>query len=115
MDVSAEMVVDGQLTAYRVRDLGDFLAFYAPDVRVRDFVGTVLMDGVEAMRGQYGPLFRDSPNLRVDIPHRIVVGDYVIDEEQISGFILEGFPDTMRVAVAYRVQDGLIEEVVLFT
>jgi hypothetical protein len=25
----------------------------------------VLMDGLEAMRGQYGPLFRDSPQLKI--------------------------------------------------
>jgi hypothetical protein len=33
---------------------------YAADVKVRDFDGDVLMDGLEGMRGQYGPLFRDA-------------------------------------------------------
>jgi hypothetical protein len=89
-----------------------FLRFYAAGVKVRDFDGNVLMDGLEAMRGQYGPLFRDSPELGVQIPRRMAAGQYVIDEEDISGFILAGFPSAMRAVVVYRVRDGLIHDVV---
>lgn len=77
-------VVDRQVAAYRDRDLERFLACYAADVKVKDFDGNVLIDGLEAMRGQCGPLFRGSPQLRADIPRRIVAGDYVIDEEDTS-------------------------------
>ena len=94
-------VVDRQVAAYRDRDLERFLACYAADVKVKDF------DGLEAMRGQYGPLFRDSPQLRADIPRRIVTGDYVIDEEYGSGIVMAGFPPTEHIAVLYRVRDGL--------
>jgi hypothetical protein len=61
-------VVDRQIAAFRARDLERFLGCYATDVKIRDFDGNVLMDGPEAMRGQYGPLFRDSPRLSVEIP-----------------------------------------------
>lgn len=106
-------VVDRQIAAFRDRDLDRFLAFYAADVKVRDFDGNVLMDGIEGMRGQYGPLFRDSTQLSVEIPRRIVSGDHVIDEEDITGFVAAGFPPSMHVAVVYRVRDGLIHDVVL--
>jgi hypothetical protein len=106
-------VVDRQIAAFRGRDLERFLGFYAADITIRDFDGNVLMDGLAAMRGQYGPLFRDSPQLSVEIPRRMVAGDYVIDEEDISGFILAGFPTAMHAVVVYRVQDGLIHDVVL--
>jgi len=106
-------VVDRQLAAYRDRDLERFLACYAADVKVKDFDGNVLMDGLEAMRGQYGPLFRDSPQLRVDIPRRIMAGDYVIDEEYGSGIVMAGFPPEEHIAVVYRVRDGLIHDVIL--
>ena len=106
-------VVDRQVAAYRDRDLERFLGCYAADVKVRDFDGNVLMDGLEAMRGQYGPMFRDSPQLRADVPRRIVAGNYVIDEEDISGMVMAGFPPTMHAAVLYRVRDGLIHDVVL--
>lgn len=105
--------VDRQVAAYRDRDLERFLGCYAADVKVRDFDGNVLMDGLEAVRGQYGPAFRNSPQLQVDIPRRIVAGDYVIDEEDVSGMVVAGFPPTMHAAVIYRVRDGLIHDVVL--
>jgi hypothetical protein len=104
-------VVDRQIAAFRDRDLERFLGFYAAGVKVRDFDGNVLMDGLEAIRGQYGPLFRDSPELKVEIPRRIVAGEYVVDEEDISGFILAGFPSAMQAVVVYRVRDGLIHDV----
>jgi hypothetical protein len=66
-------VVDRQIAAFRDRDLERYLGFYAADVKIRDFDGNVLMEG---MRGMYGPLFRDSPELRVEIPRRMVAGDY---------------------------------------
>ena len=106
-------VVDRQVAAYRDRDLERFLGCYAADVKVRDFDGNVLMDGLEAVRGQYGPMFRDSPQLRADIPRRIVAGNYVIDEEDISGMVAAGFPRAMHAVVVYRVRDGLIHDVVL--
>src|SRR5215475_11615254 len=106
-------VVDRQVAAYRDRDLERFLACYAADVKVKDFDGTVLMDGLEAMRGQYGPLFRDSPQLKVEILRRMVAGEYVVDEEDLSGFVLAGFPSAMHAVVAYRVREGLIRDVVL--
>jgi hypothetical protein len=43
----------------------------------------------------------------------MVAGDYVVDEEDVSGFILAGFPPAMRVVVVYRVREGLIHDVVL--
>ena len=106
-------VVDRQIAAFRDRDLERYLGFFSADVRVSDFDGNVLMDGLEAMRGTYGPLFRDSPQLAVEIPRRMVAGDYVIDEEHLSGFILAGFPPEMHAVVVYRVQDRLIHDVVL--
>jgi hypothetical protein len=106
-------VVDRQAAAFRNRDLDGFLACYSPGVRIRDFDGNVIMAGHEAIRGMYGPLFRDSPELSVEILSRIAAGDYVIDAEHLSGFILAGYPSEMQVAVIYRLRDGLIQDVVL--
>jgi hypothetical protein len=108
----ATEVVDRQIAAFRDRDLERFLEFYSAGVKVRDFDGNVLMDGLAAMRGQYGPLFRDSPELSVEIPRRVAAGDYVVDEEQVSGFVLAGYPAAMHAVVVYRVRDGLIHDVV---
>jgi uncharacterized protein (TIGR02246 family) len=106
-------LVDRQIAAYRDRDLDGFLSCYAGDVKIRDFAGNVTMDGREGIRARYGPLFRDSPELSVEIPRRMVAGDFVIDEEEISGFVMTGFPPTMHAVVVYLVRDGLIQEVML--
>jgi uncharacterized protein (TIGR02246 family) len=105
-------LVDRQIAAFRDRDLDRFLSFYAEDVTIRDFDGNVLMVGHEGMRGMYEPLFRDSPELSAEVPRRIVSGDYLIDEEEISGFNLAGFPAAFNAAVVYRIRDGLIQDVV---
>jgi hypothetical protein len=110
-----QAVVDRQLAAYRDRDLARFLACYSPSITIRDFAGTVLMEGHEAMQSQYGPLFRDSPDLRVEVPRRIVSGEYVIDVEQVSGFNVAGLPREIHAVVVYRVQGAFIQDVVLLT
>ena len=62
----------------------------------------MLMDGLEPMRAQYAQLFRNSPELSVEIPRRMTAGEFVIDEEQLHGFNLPGFPAQMQVVVLYR-------------
>ena len=47
-------VVDRQIAAFRDRDLDRFLAFYAADVKVRDFDGNVLMEGWRGCAGSTG-------------------------------------------------------------
>ena len=68
--------------------------------------------GSRRCAGSTGRCF-DSPQLRADIPRRIVTGDYVIDEEYGSGIVMAGFPPTEHTAVLYRVRDGLIHDVIL--
>lgn len=106
-------LIDRQIAAYRARDLDAFLSFYAADVKIKDFDGNVLMDGIESMRQAYGQLFRDSPHLQLELPGRMVSGDFVIDEEIITGFILDGSPPTVHSVVVYQVRDGLIRQVQL--
>jgi hypothetical protein len=104
-------VVDAQVSAYRDRDLERFLACYSPSAVIKDLAGSVVMGGLDVMREQYGQLFRDSPELTVDIPQRIVIGDYVIDEEPVTGFNLPGYPAELHAVVAYQVTAGKISGV----
>jgi hypothetical protein len=76
---------------------------------IEDATGNVLMRGRDAMRAVYADLFRDSPNLHAEIATRIRVGDYVIDEEVVTGG--RGSPEPMRVAVIYHVDGDLIDHV----
>lgn len=104
-------VVAAQLDAYNARDLERFLDCYAQDAVIEDGAGNVMMRGRDAMRTLYGQVFSQSPELHCEIRQRIQVGQYIIDEEAITGFHLDGFPTEVHGAAAYRVVDGRIVHV----
>lgn len=105
---AAADVVQRQLNAYNARDLDAFVATYHPDVRLYGFPDTLQLQGHEAMRRDYGRLFAATPDLHAYVPRRIATGDYVIDEE-----IVTGVPGgaTVRATAIYEVRDGLITRV----
>lgn len=103
--------VDVQLEAYNARDLEAFLACYAPDVVVEDAGGQPMMTGHDGLRAVYGALFTQSPALHAEVTSRIRVGEFVIDEEHVTGANLTGFPAEVHAAVIYRVRDGRIMHV----
>lgn len=104
-------VIQDQVNAFNARDLERFLSFYAPSVVIEDGGGNVMMQGHEGMRAFYGPLFAQSPELHVDIPSRIHIDSWVIDEEEATGAQVEGFPPELHAAVVYQVVDGKIARV----
>lgn len=104
-------IVRGQVDAFNARDLDRFVSFYSADIVLEDGNGQIMAQGHDALRALYGRLFAQSPALHADIPQRIHVGAYVIDEEEASGFIFEGFPSEMHIAVIYRVEGDTIAHV----
>jgi len=110
MSVTTDLI-DGEIAAYRARNLDEFLSYYSADAAIRDGDGNVLVKGEQEMREYYGTLFRSSPDLRLEIPRRIEFGDYVIDEELVDGVNLEGYPQKLHCVVVYRVKDSKISHV----
>jgi hypothetical protein len=104
-------VVQGQVDAFNARDAERFVSFYSPDAVLQDGAGNVIAQGNEAIQAVYAQLFAQSPDLHVDILKRIHVGSWVIDEEQATGFILEGFPPEVHAPIVYRIEDGKIIKV----
>lgn len=112
--MSPSEVVEAQVAAYRDRDLERFLSFYAEDARIMDGDGRTLMTGIAEMRERYGASFAGSPALTIDIAERIVIGDYVIDEEHVANLGDPPSPDaTARAVAIYRVTGDLISQVML--
>ncbi|MEQ1516429.1 MAG: nuclear transport factor 2 family protein [Usitatibacteraceae bacterium] len=101
--------VDRQLAAYNAHDVDAFMRNFTQDCVIEDGVGTRLSTGHQEMRPRYEALFTNSPNLHCEITSRICVGEYVIDEEAITGRV----PDLPRAVVIYRVDknSGLISHV----
>jgi hypothetical protein len=101
-----EKVVQRQVEAYNRHDLEAFLETYSPEIRLYVFPAKELSSGLEAMRKTYGRLFASDPGLKVKIAGRIVQGDFVIDQEEVSR---RGDPFT-AVAI-YRVENNKITAV----
>ncbi len=108
-------IVEEQVAAYNARDLERFLSYYAPSAVIRDSSGATLYEGREAMRPVYEPLFSQCPALHVDIPSRLHIGQWVIDEEFVTGIDLPGAPTEMRAIAIYHVVDGMIQRVQFLT
>lgn len=101
-------VVQKQLEAYNSHDLEAFVSAYAPDVTVTSGEGRTLMTGREEIREQYARLFEGHRELRAEVPNRICVGSWVVDEERVH---VDG--QQMEALMAYEVTDGLIQRVVM--
>src|SRR5688500_6155547 len=107
--------VQDQVDAFNARDIDRFVRPFAPDVTAEDGAGNVTLQGQDALRTVYGPIFAQSPNLRVRIAHRIRVGAYVVDEEYVTGLNLAGVSPDMHGVAIYRVADDRIVHMRLLT
>jgi len=107
-------VVQAAIDAYHAHDLDRCLSFYAPDVVVKRVDGTILMEGAEAVRARYEKSISDHPNLHYDIPNRIALGSFVIDEERVTGYS-SGGPDVVRAVLVYRFTGDLIREILILS
>ena len=79
-----EAVVQRNLEAYNARDIDAFMSDYADDIKLYAYPNTLQTEGKEAMRKSYKDWFERTPDLRAFIKKRIVIGNKVIDEEQVT-------------------------------
>ena len=102
--MSAVDVVQRQVDAYNAQDLDAFCACFADDCVIADLNGAVTQQGAAALRARYQQMFAQYPENTARIVNRIVVGDVVIDHEDIRRSA-----DLSISAVAiYTVKNGLI-------
>jgi hypothetical protein len=99
--------------AFNNRDLDKFVSFYDPDIEIINGQGNQMMKGHDSIRPFYGKLFENSPKLHVRIRTRIVLTQHIVDEEEITGVNLEGFPAELHSAAIYRIMNGKIVHVQL--
>ena len=99
-------IVQRQVNAYNARDLEAFLSTYSEDVKIFNSDGKMTMEGHEAMRKVYDPIFESVTDLYCDITNRIAINNKVIDNEKVR------FRGQYVDAVAmYTVEDGKIVRV----
>jgi hypothetical protein len=103
---SPEAVVQRQLDAYNARELDALLATYAPDARQYELPATLLATGHADMRPRFAARFRE-PDLHARLLQRAVMGNIVIDHEEVTRNFPEG-RGKVDLVVIYEVADGLI-------
>ena len=102
--------VKAQLIAYNNQDIDTFMPNFHPDCICEDGQGNILLQGEVAMRESYGKMFAASPNLHCKLMSQTVVGNYVFDEERVTG--RAGSENAERhVMAVYRVENELITHV----
>ena len=101
-------LVQRQLDTYNVQDLDGFLACYADDVVVADLNGAVSSTGLAALRKRYAEMFAANPKNHARLVNRIVVGNTVIDHEDVRRS-----PDAapFQVAAIYTIRQAKISRV----
>lgn len=106
--MSAEAIVQKQFEAYNAQDLEAFLATYAADAVICDLNGAATQNGQADIRARYSAMFAQFPENRARLVNRMVLGDIVIDHEDV----MRG-PDGPRLeAIAiYTVKNGRIARV----
>ncbi|MFC4635552.1 nuclear transport factor 2 family protein [Dokdonia ponticola] len=84
--MAPQEIVQRQLDAYNNRDIETFLAMHAANAELYAFGETLpFVKGQEQIRTTYAEIFDTSPNLHSKLLHRIVLGNKVIDHEEITG------------------------------
>ena len=101
-----EIVVQRQLDAYNARDIDALLATYAPDARQYEHPATLLATGAAEMGARMAVRFEE-PNLHARLLQRVVMGNIVIDHEEVTRTFPEGSGRVDMVAI-YEVVDGKI-------
>ena len=101
-----EAVVQRQLDAYNARDLDALLATYSDDAQQFEYPATLLVSGAVQNRERSAARLRE-PNLHAKLLQRMVMGNVVIDREEVTRTFPEG-PGTLQVIAIYEVRDGKI-------
>jgi hypothetical protein len=104
----AEKLAQEQLEAYNNRDIEAFVQPYAENVKIFNFPSELLYEGREKMHDNYGRMFSRTPDLHCRLVNRMVMGNTVIDYEEVT--ISKKEPPFRAIAI-YKIEDGKIAEV----
>jgi hypothetical protein len=104
---SPEVVVQRQLEAYNAKNIEAWLASYAEDAKQFELGGALLAHGRAAIRARTEPRFSD-PDLKANLIKRVVMGNVVVDHEDVIRTFTEG-PGRVELVCVYVVEQGKIQ------
>jgi hypothetical protein len=97
-----DAIVDRQMAAYNRHDVNGLLAGFDDSSGLFLFGEPGVLRTRAAMRSTFAPMFQTYPNVHTETSRRIIVGPFVVDQEQLTG-IANGRP-TAALAV-YEVRN----------
>lgn len=103
-----EEIVNQQLDAYNAHDIDAFVKTYHDDVELFIFPNECFCQGKNQLYDLYKKRFTDRPEAIATIASRIVMGDYVSDDETVTGIPGVG---SIRLLAIYEVKENLITKV----
>ena len=112
MTEDVTLPVQRQLEAYNAKDLAAFVACYARDIRIYRMPNPEpVLQGREALAAFYQQQRFTIASLNAQVLQRMVVGNKVVDHEQVSGLSEQPY----QVMVVYEVMHGLIKTAWFYT
>ena len=103
---SPEAVVRRQLEAFNARNIEALMATYAEDARQFEYPDKLLASGAAELRARFEVRFQEL-NLHARLINRAVLGNVVIDQEEVTRTFPEG-AGTMELIAIYEVREGRI-------
>jgi len=82
--VSPADIVQKHIVPYNNGDLDAFVNCFAEDILIRNFPNKVMTEGREEMKESYRKFMQENTGLHVEVIKRMVLGNYVIDEEMAT-------------------------------
>jgi putative hydrolase of HD superfamily len=99
-------VIDRLLVALNAHDTDAFVDCYAEDATIENGHDTVMARGHDELREKYGGMFEQLPDIRVQAVKRTDIGDFVVQEELVTG---RGEPER-HIAVYLVREDRILRE-----
>ncbi|MDW8157870.1 MAG: amidohydrolase family protein [Bacteroidia bacterium] len=101
-------IVNIQLNAYNARNIEAFMKTYSENIKLYNFPSEPRFSNYYAMKIHYEKFFENNPGLYCTIKNRIVQGNFIIDQEYVTG-LSNG--QTIKAVATYEVQKGKIQNV----
>lgn len=101
-----QLAID-QLAAYNAADLDGFCACYHREVVALDAEGAITVEGIEAFRERYRPMF-ERGNFGASVDHRVHAGAHAVDSERYWRIGPDGQRTEGALLVRYTERDGAI-------
>ena len=97
-------IVDVHIAPFNNGDLENFANAFSEDVVVSRFPADTMYVGRKKLKENYARFYKNNKSWNVEVKDRIVIGNYVIDEEIAT---VNGKPN--RQMTIYETKDGLIQ------